>query len=66
MAKKAKQPKLPSREMATDLTKYRRSTYYLKRETQAALKIMAIRRDMKLTTLVRNILEEYVTKHSKD
>ena len=66
MAKKAKQAELPSREMATDLTKYRRSTYYLKPETQAALKIMAIRRDMKLTTLVRKALEEYVARYSKD
>jgi len=56
----------PERELATDLTKYRRSTYYLKPETQMALKIMAIKQDKKLTTLVREALEEYVARHSRE
>ena len=50
------------RENATDLTKYRRATYYLKPETTIALKVIAAKRDMKLTTLVREALEDFVSK----
>ena len=66
MAKKRpgrKQGDRSKKELATDLTKYRRSTYYLTPETQRALKIMAIKKDKKLTTLVREALEEYVARH---
>lgn len=49
-------------ENATDLTKYRRATYYLKPETITALKVIAAKRDIKLTTLVREALEDFVAK----
>ena len=63
--KRKKDAKEVEKELATDITKYRRSTYYLKPETQMALKIMAIKKDKKLTILVREALEEYVARHSK-
>ncbi len=58
---KATKPAQPAvRENVTDLTKYRRSTYYLKPETHKALKIMAIKQGIELTVLVRGILEKYI------
>ncbi len=53
-------PARPPRQNVTDLTKYRRSTYYLKPETAQALKILAIKRGVELTVLVRGILEKYI------
>ena len=50
----------PVRENVTDLTKYRRSTFYLNPQTHRALKIIAIKQGIELTVLVRGILEKFV------
>lgn len=54
-------PRVP-RENVADLSKYKRATYYLKPATIQTLKIIAARRGVELTVLVRGIIEGYISK----